>query len=69
MLLPKLRYGDSLSSYGSDQGLKKCKFPTKLVEISRGLQVEDDRPFMTLQKKYIFLKTLHSRALTIAAYT
>jgi len=31
------------------QGLKKCKFPGKLVEISRGPQVEDDRPFMTSQ--------------------
>jgi len=44
------------------QGLKKCKFPRKLVEISRELQVEDDRPFMTSQKDFAFLKTLHSRA-------
>jgi len=28
------------------QGLKKCKFPWKLVEISRGPQVEDNRCFM-----------------------
>jgi len=28
------------------QGLKKCKFPEKLLEISRGPKVEDDRPFM-----------------------
>jgi len=51
------------------QGLKKCKFPGKLVEISRGPQVEDDRPFVTSQKKFIFLKTLHSRDLTITAHT
>jgi len=31
------------------QGLKKCKFPGKLVELYRGPQVEDDRPFMTSQ--------------------
>jgi len=27
------------------QGLKKCKFPGKLVENSHGPHVEDDRPF------------------------
>jgi len=48
-------------------GLKKCKFPKKLVEICHGPQVEDNHPFMTLQKKIVFLKTLHSRAWTIAA--
>jgi len=53
----------------SHQGLKKCKFPGKLVEISRGPQVEDDRLFMTSQKQFVFLKTLHSRAVTITAYT
>jgi len=52
-----------------DQGLKKCEFPGKLVEISCGPQVEDDRHFMTSQKKFVFLKTLHSRALTITEYT
>jgi len=41
------------------QGLKKCKFPGKLVEISLGSQVEDDRSIMTSQKEVIFLKTLH----------
>jgi len=39
----------------ADQGFKKCKFPGKLVEISRGLQVEDDRPFIMSQKKFVFL--------------
>jgi len=51
------------------QSFKNFKFPGKLVEISRVPQVEDDRPFMTSQKKFVFLKTLHSRALTITAYT
>jgi len=41
---------------GVTQGLKKCKFPRKLVEISHGLQVEDDRPFMKPQKEFVFLK-------------
>jgi len=36
------------------QGLKKRKFPGKLVEISRGSQVKDDRPFMMSQKEFIF---------------
>jgi len=53
----------------NQQGLKKYKLPGKLVEISRGLQVEDDCPIMMSQKKFVFLKTLHSRALTITAYT
>jgi len=44
------------------QGLKKCKFPRNLIEISCGPQVEDDRPFMTLQKEIGFFKMLHSRA-------
>jgi len=43
------------------KGLKKCTFPGKLIEISRGPHVEDDRRFMTSQKKFVFLKTLHSR--------
>jgi len=42
--------------------LKNCKFPGNLAEISRGPQAEDDRPFMTSQKEFGFLKTLHSRA-------
>jgi len=50
-------------------GLEECKFPWKLVKISRGPQVEGDHPFMTSQKKYVFLKTLLSRALTISAQT
>jgi len=33
----------------------------KLIEISRGTRVEDDRPFMTSQKEFVFLNTLHSR--------
>jgi len=49
--------------------LKKCKFPGKLVEISLGSQVEDDRSLMTSQKEVIFLKTLHLRASTITAFT
>jgi len=57
------------SSGGPGQGWKKCKFPGKLVDISRGAQVEDDRPFMTSQKEFIFLKTLHLRASTITAFT
>jgi len=39
--------------------LKKCKFRGKLIEICRGPQVEDDRPSMTTQKEFVFLKTLH----------
>jgi len=39
----------------SNQGLKKCKLPGKLVDISRGPQVEDDRRFMTSQKEFVFL--------------
>jgi len=41
------------------QGLKKCKFPAKLVKISHGLQVEDDRSFMTLQKKHCTQEPYH----------
>jgi len=47
--------------------LKKCKFPRKLVKISRGPQVEHDRPFV-MSQKIIFLKTLHSRDLTVTEY-
>jgi len=43
------------------QGLKKCKFPGKLIKISRGPQVEDNRPSMMSQKEFVFLKMLHSR--------
>jgi len=46
---------------GSDQGLKKCKFPWKLIESSRRTRVENDRPFMTSHNEFVFLKTLHSR--------
>jgi len=38
------------------QGLKKIIFPGKLIKISRRTQVEDDRPFMTSQKEFVFLK-------------
>jgi len=34
----------------NDQCLKKCRFPRKLVEISRWPQVEDDRAFMIWQR-------------------
>jgi len=50
-------------------GLKECKFPGKRVRISRGPQVGDDRPCMTSQMKFVFLKTMHSRVLTITAFT
>jgi len=62
-------YKRTLRLLNERQGFKKCKFPGKLVEISRGPQDEDDRPFMTSQKKFVFLKTLHSRALAITAST
>jgi len=51
------------------QGLKKCKFPGKLVKISHGPQVKDDRPLIMSQKEFVFLKTLHSRVLTITVFT
>jgi len=41
------------------QGLNKCKFPRRLVEISCGLQVEYDRPFMMSQKEFVFLNTFY----------
>jgi len=44
-----------------NQGLKKCKFPGKLIEIFRGPQVEDYRPFMMSRKVFLFLNTLHLR--------
>jgi len=39
--------------YSSRQGLKKCKFPGKLVKISHGPQVKDDRP-LWLRKSSLF---------------
>jgi len=44
-------------------GLKKWKFRGKLVEISRGPQIKDDCFFMTSQKEFVSLKTLHSKGL------
>jgi len=38
------------------QGLKKCKFPGKLIAVSRGPQVEDYRLFMTSQKEFVSWK-------------
>jgi len=38
-------------------------------EIPHGPQVVDDRPFMTSQNKFVFLKTIHLSVLTITAFT
>jgi len=45
------------------QSFKNFKFPGKLVEISRVPQVEDDRPFMTSQKKICFLENVALKSL------
>jgi len=57
------------TTYLHRQGLKKCKFPEKLVKILRGPQVENDHPLIASQKESVFLKTLHSRDWTITAFT
>jgi len=41
----------------------------KKVKISLGPKVKDDRFFVTSQKEFVSLKTLHSRLLTITAFT
>jgi len=46
-LLPTFNKWERAKRDTCGQGLKKCKFSGKLVEISRGPQVDDDRPFMT----------------------
>jgi len=47
----------------NNQGLKKCKFPGKLVEISREPQVEHNRPFMMSQKERVFLENVALKSL------
>jgi len=49
-------------------GLQKCTFPGKLVEIPRGLQSWTRSPFYDVADEIVFLKTLHSRALSITAF-